>query len=174
MQDYRVFEESIMYKAGKHNCELSFFRCNEPVKHYPVYDLELTVNKTDYLYLSEESLAQLEDCSPLLGMRSIISATIKVLDDWCARHPYTFVSFFDCLSNFYHLYLKAGFICDGRGETFVAYLNEQGKRTTFKGMLNLLADDDFWVNDLWRVAKDSDYYTGEIYTPVDALKALLG
>lgn len=173
MQGYRVLEESIVYKAGKHNCKLLFFRCNEPFKHYPIYDLELTINNTDYLYLSEESIAQSEGRSWRSGIRSIISATIEVLDEWCARHPYTFVSFFDCLSNLFHLYLKAGFICDGRGETFVAYIAEEGKRTAFKGMLNLLAEDDFWVNDLWRVAKDSSYYTGDIYTPVDALKALL-
>lgn len=173
MQGYRVFKESVVYKAGKYNCELLFFRCNEPFKPYPIYDLELTVNNTDYLYLSEETIAQSKATSTSLGIKSIISATVEVLDDWCNRYPYAFISFFDCLSNLHHLYRKVGFISDGRGDTFVTYITEEGKRTAFKGMLNLLAEDDFWVNDIWRVAKDSDYYTGDTHTPVDALKALL-
>lgn len=40
-------------------------------------------------------------------------------------------------------------------------------------MLNLLDEDDFWINDIWRLAKDFNYYIGDIYTPVDLLKELL-
>ncbi len=40
-------------------------------------------------------------------------------------------------------------------------------------MLNLLDEDDFWINDIWRVAKYFNYYIGDIYTPVDFLKELL-
>ena len=40
-------------------------------------------------------------------------------------------------------------------------------------MLNLLAEDDFWVNDLWRVAKDFDYYLGNLYTVADRIRDIL-
>ncbi len=172
MQKYRVFEESIIYNAGKYSCELIFFRCSEH-KLYPIYDLELVVDDATLSDLYKQSIGELQGTFSISGLRRIIPATIEVLDDWCSRHPYTFISFFDCLSHLYRVYLKLGFISDGRVETFIAFINEEGKRTAFKGMLNLLAKDDFWVNDIWRVAKDFDYYIGDIDTPVDFLKELL-
>ncbi len=173
MQGYRVVEEFIIYTVGKYKCELIFSRCNELHKHYPIYDIDFFVDKNDSLQMYKQSVGEVQGTFSVSSLKSIIPETIKVLNNWCCHHPYTFVSFFDCLSNLYRLYLKIGFVSDGRGETFVAYINAEGKRTAFRGMLNLLEKDDFWVNDLWRVAKDCDYYIGNIYTPVDSLKKLL-
>ena len=166
MQGYRVFEESIIYTTGKDSCEIIFYSCSEPYKLYPIYDLELVINNAT-------DIGEAQETFNTSGLKRIILATIEVLDDWCNRHPYTFISFFDCLSNLWRFYFKLGFVFDGRGETFIAFINEEGKRVAFRGMLNLLTEDDFWVNDIWRVAKDSDYYIGNIYTPVDLLKDLL-
>lgn len=85
----------------------------------------------------------------MLGLRSVIPATIEALNDWCIRHIDTFTNFFECrLSNLCYYCCENGFISNGRGETFAAYVNEEGKRVAFKGMLNLLEKGDFWVNDL--------------------------
>lgn len=172
MQGYRVLEESILYRAGNYSCELQFIRCTEPHKAYHIYDLELIVDEATSFELYEQAVGEAQGTFHVSGLRKLIFATSKVLDNWCRRHPYTFVSFFDCLSGLFRIYFKLGFVCDGRVNTFVAYVNNEGKRTAFRGMLNLLAEDDFWVNDLWRVAKDSDYYVGQQFTPVDFFKQL--
>lgn len=173
MQGYRVSKESILYRAGNYHCELQFIRCTEPHKAYYIYDLELLVDGATSFELYQQSIGEVEGTFHVSKLRQIIFATAKVLNDWCRRNPYTFVSFFDCLSNLFPIYSKLGFVCDGRVNTFVAYVNEEGKRTAFKGMLNLLAEDDFWVNDLWRVAKDRDYYVGQQFTPVDFFRQLI-
>jgi hypothetical protein len=175
MQGYRVLEESVIYNAGRCNCELQFIRCTEPHKNYHLYDLELIVDGANTHNLYKQSRGEAEGTFEISGLRKIIPATTEVLDNWCSRNLYTFVSFFDCLSNFklYRIYKRLGFVHDGRAETFIAYVDEEGKRTAFKGMLNLLAEDDFWVNDLWRVAKDFDYYVGDMYTIADLMRDLL-
>lgn len=174
MQGYRVLEESLVYKAGKSSCELSFVRCTEPHKLFPLYDLELKVDRYNDLDSYTQSINEKQETFQSSGLWKIIQPTIEALDDWCQRHPYTFISFFDCLTNFLKsIYYKVGFVSDGRMDTFIAFVNQEGKRIAFKGMLNLLESDDFWVNDIWRVAKDFDYYTGEIYTPVDMLSDML-
>ena len=175
MQNYRILEESIVYIAGTYNCELQFIRCTEPEKKYHLYDLELIVDGANQLDLYKQSIGETEGTFKISGLRKIIPATIEALDDWCNRHPNTFISFFDCLSGyrFLRIYNKLGFVHDGRIDTFVAFVDEQGKRIAFKGMLNLLAEDDFWVNDLWRVAKDFDYYLGTLYTVVDQIRDIL-
>lgn len=58
MQGYRVIEESIIYNAGKYSCELILFRCNEPHKHYPIYDLELVVDGLTELDLYKQSIGE--------------------------------------------------------------------------------------------------------------------
>ena len=40
-------------------------------------------------------------------------------------------------------------------------------------MLNLLNKEDFWINDLWRAAKNRRYYDKDFYSPVDMLKEAL-
>ncbi len=175
MQGYRFLEESIIYSAGKYNCELQFIRCTELNKNYHLYDLELIVDGAKTLDLYRQSRGEAEGTFKISGLHKIIPATIKALDDWCHRNPNTFISFFDCLTNyrFLRIYQKLGFVHDGRVDTFVAFVDEQGKRIAFKGMLNLLAEDDFWVNDLWRVAKDCDYYLGDMYNVADMMRDLL-
>lgn len=171
MQGYQVLEESILYRAGSYRCELQFIRCSEPHKVHPIYDLELIVDGATTYELYDQAVGEAEGTFTIFGLKHIIPATTAALDDWCYRHPYTFISFFDGLSNLFSLYFKLGFDCNGRGDTFIAYVDETGKRTTFPGMLNFLAEDDFWVNDIWRLTK-TDYYIGNIETPVDFLNKI--
>lgn len=67
---------------------------------------------------------------------------------------------------------RYGFACDRRMDTWVSYINHSGQCVLYKGMLNLI-EDKLAINDLWRVAKDTDYYLGYIDTPVDAFKRML-
>ena len=58
-------------------------------------------------------------------------------------------------------------------DTWITYIDQEGQRVLLKGMLNLI-EDKLAINDLWRVAKDTDYYLGRLFTPVDAFKQILG
>lgn len=58
-------------------------------------------------------------------------------------------------------------------DTWITYIDSEGKRRLLLGMLNLI-EDKLAINDLWRVAKDTDYYLGRPFTPVDAFKQILG
>lgn len=118
----------------------------------------------------------------MLGLRlrfqTVAKKTIKMLNQWCDNHPETFLSFYCGLAPahliFCRIYWKLGFICDGRVETFVTFINKEGKRTSYIGMLNLLTKKDLWfTNDLWRVAKGTHFFLGELYTPVDLFHDLL-
>lgn len=122
MQGYQVLEESILYDAGQHECELMFFRCNESHKRYPIYDLDLMVDGVAYLDLFELTAGVAENNFTFAQLRKIIVATTEALDDWCNRHPNTFISLFDCLSNLWRVYYRLGFASDDRIETFVAFL----------------------------------------------------
>ena len=58
-------------------------------------------------------------------------------------------------------------------DTWITYIDQEGQRVLLKGMRNLI-EDKLAINDLWRVAKDTDYYLGRLFTPVDAFKQILG
>jgi hypothetical protein len=170
-----LVEDALAYCVGNYECELSFNRCSEPHQRYPIYNLELTINGhrlQDFRDLNDA----LKPSDSLYGItRALVRATREVLDQWCCSHPHVFLSFcdFDCDIRLYRIYRHLDFFPNGRLDTFLAYVSEEGKRVVFKGMLNLLAKEDFWVNDIWRFTKMRDYYEGEYYTPVDALKDIL-
>lgn len=160
MQKYQVLEESITYSAGKSQCQLQFIRCTEPYKAYHLYDLKLVINKTNYFDLEKQLLSAVKASFTPGEIRKVIETTTTILDNWCRCNLFTFISFSDCLGSYKlrRLYRKLGFICDSQIETFVAFVNEEGKRIAFNGMLNLLTEDDFRVNELWQLAKNPNHY----------------
>ena len=78
----------------------------------------------------------------------------------------------DFSGRFFKLYHRAGFVCDGRLEHYVTYIDAQAQRTVFDGMLNSLPEECWQRTDLWRFV-GSRYYKGDRETPVDFLIALL-
>lgn len=60
------------------------------------------------------------------------------------------------------IYLR-GYIGRDLVKSWVAFVDEQGELTTFKGMFNLLEPKDLAVNDLWPICKHfpNYYYQGE-------------
>ena len=72
---------------------------------------------------------------------------------------------------FFKLYHRANFVCDGR-ENYVTYIDAQGQRTVFDGMLNSLPEECWQRTELSRFV-GSRYYKGDRETPVDFLIALL-
>lgn len=122
-------------------------------------------------------LEEIENFTPQ-AKKQLLRALGNAIDAWCQSHYNQFLTFFDCLSEVYLLklsthYSRFGFTCDGRMETWFTFVDINGNRTQFKNMLNLIDEEDFWINDLWRAAKNRRYYDKDFYSPVDILKEAL-
>lgn len=119
--------------------------------------------------------------SPYMSVK-LLKSGLALLDTWCSQHPHSFlatenyylVNYFDYPSTFWRFIENWGVAHDGRCDTWVACIDDNGQRVLYPGMLNLIADClDVW--DLWRVAKDTNYFLGHLETtPVAIVAFLLG
>jgi hypothetical protein len=174
MQNQSTIEETLFYSVGNYSCNLSFIRYSAPEQPHPLYGVELSINDRPLQELY--SIADLlKTGDTIFVVRALIRAIQQALDEWCCRHHESFLTFYhsDDGVSLLAIYRKLGFACSGRLDTFLAYVNDAGERTSFKGMLNLLGEDDFFINDLWRFTQICDYYIGHYQTPVDVFKEML-
>jgi hypothetical protein len=165
---HKSFDETIQIKGRNYTISLVFTRYGEEQDPYCVYELEIFIDEQPF-YLHETYGIEWGSVPVLQVLRKALTA----LDDWGKRHPQSFLTTFNCdLYRLSRTLRRQGFACDGRMDTWVTYINHEGQRVLYKGMLNLI-EDKLAINDLWRVAKDTDYYLGYIDTPVDAFKRML-
>ena len=168
-----VIDTEVSFNVNCHTFKLELYRCNYSQKNYGVYNIKLLMN-------GEDVSKRLEEIKTFLpqAKKQLLRALGNAIDVWCQSHPNQFLTFFDCLSEC-HIpkisthYFRFGFTCDGRMETWFTFVDINGNRTQFKNMLNLLDEEDFWINDLWRSAKNRRYYDKDFYSPVDILKEAL-
>ena len=168
-----LIDTEVSFNVNSHTFKLEFYRCNDSQKSYGVYNIKLLMNGEDAL----DKLEEIKEFTPQVK-KQLLRALGNAIDVWCQDHPNQFLTFFDCLSEVYLLklsthYSRFGFTCDGRMETWFTFVDINGKRTKFKHMLNLIDQEDFWINDLWRACKSRKYYYGDFYSPVDMLKEAL-
>lgn len=127
---------------------------------WPVYDLDI--------FLNGQRPCELES----LPRRTIIQLTkvgLALLDQWCQNQPHSFLVGYEwILEPVWRRISDWGAACDGRLDTWFTCINDQGQRTLYPGVLNLI-EDCLNIADLWRVAKDTNYFLGYLETPVDWL-----
>lgn len=169
-------EEVITIKVDSHICLLEFRRYGDADDPFPLYDIDFTfdggsIDLTHPRWLSNtpDVAAQLTKLGAGTLLR-LVREVLKALDAWGKRHPQTFITTSEYgLACLVRTLWRQGIICSGRFEQWLAFYDELGHRVLFVGMLNLI-EDKFAVNDLWRVAKDTQYYLGDYYSPVDWFK----
>jgi len=129
---------------------------------YPVFSLDIYLNgQRDYQFINENSI------STRLQLK-LLATGLNLLDSWCKAHPNTYLSTFGDVGYFYRWLIPWGAACDGRTDTWFTFINSQGERRLYPGVLNPI-EDCLDVDDLWRVAKDTNYYLGNLITPIDLI-----
>lgn len=173
MEIQKLLDTEVYFDVDEYTFRLQFYRCNSNQKNYGVYDVAILMN-------GENILNQLEIIKSLLPIvrKNILKSLGNAIDIWCQFHPNQFLTFFDCLSAVHVpklsiYYLRFGFICDNRGEIWFTFVDSNGKRITFKNMLNLIDEEDYWINDIWRACQNSNYYEGNFYPPADILEKVV-
>ena len=132
---------------------------------YPVFSLDIYLDgKPSYKIIDEIPI-------PDRRQRQLLrvgKAGLTLLDQWCKTHANTYLSTFDYVGYFCRWLIPWGATCDGRTDTWFTFINSQGERLLYPGVLNAI-EDCLDVDDLWRVAKDTNYYLGDLITPVDLI-----
>jgi len=171
-------EEVVTVKVDEHVCAIEFRRYGDGDDPYPLYDLDFSFDG-GYVFLTHPRWwSHTPNRPPVskLGVAKLlrlIRAVLGTLDEWGQRHPQSLITTSETgIGVLVRTLRRQGIISSGRSEQWLAYFNAQGQRVLFVGMLNLI-EDKFTVNDLWRVAKDTEYYLGHFTSPVDWLKAIL-
>lgn len=132
---------------------------------WPVYDLDVFINGQASYYYSDGPI------SPYLSVK-LLKIALALLDDWCKRHPHSFLATYDgYIIQFYRFLEGWGVDCDLRCDTWFTCIDGNGQRVLYPGLLNLIPDC-LDVCDLWRVAKDTNYFLGYLETPVDMVMHL--
>ncbi len=180
----RTPDENLEIQWGEHTCCLAFTRYGADDDPYPLFDVDILINGVAMYYVFAEREEEVDgelviskSAASNWGtaqLLSLVRGVLKALDDWCSCHPQTYLSTFNLqLYGLYSTWRRQGYACDRRMDTWITYIDSEGKRRLFLGMLNLI-EDKLAINDLWRVAKDTDYYLGCPFTPVDAFKQIIG
>jgi hypothetical protein len=129
---------------------------------YPVFSLDIYLNgQRDYQFINNNPI------STRLQLK-LLGAGLNLLDSWCQANPNTYLSTFGDVGYFYRWLIPWGAACDGRTDTWFTFINSQGERRLYPGVLNAI-EDCLDVDDLWRVAKDTNYYLGNLITPIDLI-----
>ena len=144
--------------------------CSSLMRDHPLYEVVFEVDGRRASDWGEKEPSRFDYKS----IRQIVKETIATLNNWCKLHPDSFVYFWDTdfSARLFQIYRRIGFICDGRLENYVTYIDAHGVRSVFDGMLNSLPEECWQCTDLWRFV-GSRYYKGDRETPVDIFKALL-
>lgn len=162
--------DSITYVIANHLCELQFKEISNPGAERPLCEVVFSVDGRRASDWIETEPTRFNYKS----IRQIAKETIAKLNNWCKLHPNSFLYFcdYDFSVKFYKIYRLVGFVCDGRLEQYVTYIDARCQRTVFDGMLNFLPEECWQRTDLWRFIRGR-YSKGDRETPVDTLKALL-
>lgn len=148
-----------------HQLELLIHHRKLSTKGWPLYTLEVLIDQ-QHLYEHDQSF------NSFLA-KSLFKEGLSLLDQWCISHPHSFLATYNwTIADFYKILFKWGAACDGRIDTWFTCINDQGQRVLYPGVLNLI-EDCLNFCDLWRVAKDTNYYLGYLETPVDLLNSIL-
>lgn len=129
---------------------------------WPVYGVNAFIDGQSSSYLCHGEI------SPYLSVK-LLKAGLALVDDWCQRHPHSFLATYNPSLIEFNRFLETwGMDCDLRCDTWFTCIDDNGQRVLYPGMLNLIPDC-LDVCDLWRVAKDRNYFLGHLETPVDML-----
>lgn len=160
-------DENLYIHAGEHTCRLAFTRHGDSNDPYPLYDLEIFIDELPMYKIDASGWGSAQ-------LLRLVRGVLDAIDEWGKRHRQSYLTTFNWqLYRLCRILRRRGFACDGRMDTWITYIDQEGQRVLLKGMLNLI-EDKLAINDLWRVAKDTDYYLGRLFTPVDAFKQILG
>jgi hypothetical protein len=168
-------EEIITVEVDGHVCVLEFRRYGDLDDPFPLYNIDFTfdegcIDLNHPRWWKDRPLPEPFTKFGVGKLLRIIRAILNELDKWGRRHPQTFVTTDEYgLATLCRSLERKGIICSGRFEQWLAFYDKLGHRVLFVGILNLI-EDKFAVNDLWRVAKDTRYYLGHYYSPVDWFK----
>lgn len=172
-------EETISICIEEFVCTLSFRRHGGPDDLFPIYEVELLVNGEEIYLAKPRYWKGVPDfiAPEKMGVGKLLRlfrGILDALDQWGKDHPQSFITTdnYEICAVQRTLWRK-GIICSGRLEQWLVFYDELGHRTLFVGMLNLIEDKLYAVNDLWRVAKDTRYYLGSFSSPVDWLKEII-
>jgi hypothetical protein len=157
-------ENTVQLETDKCHCTFEFIRLGETNELYPVYNLRLTI--TPWLRQIIESMTLSDGLQLARGAR-------KIFKEWAQQHPHCFLTLYE---NYllYRFLTNLGLVCDGRLDTYIAYVDAQGNFTSFPKMLNLVKEEHLYINELWRLIKDCpQYYEGEFFNPVTRFAKLI-
>ena len=159
--------DKLMTNVDEHSLELYIQLCKTSKSGYPVYSIDI--------YIGNQRLNKFYDRPPAFSVRQtakLIQQSLILLSQWCQQHPNSYVSSYEPFLPYIKSIFRWGFACDGRMETFFTFINQLGQPILYPGVLNPIKDC-LDVDDLWRVAKDTDYFLGPLATPVDFLNKAL-
>lgn len=175
-----VLVETVSLNIDEYFCTLAFRRHGDPDELFSLYEVDIRVNGEPIWLLRPRWIGTPGFPGPApepMGVRKLLQLVrgiLGALDEWGKRHPHSFVTAddydFSCL---YGTLRQRGIIVGGRFEQWLVFYDALGHRSLFIGMLNLLDEKFYWVNDLWRVAKDTRYYLGAYRSPVDWFKEII-
>ena len=107
------------------------------------------------------------------GVRSLIRNIFAAFDYWGRMYPYTFWAMYDRnLCPLYRTLRRQGVVGDLYGEQWFVFYGMRGQRVLFDGMLNLISGQLYYAPFLWRIAKYSRFYIGELPSPTDDFYAV--
>ncbi|QDZ41592.1 hypothetical protein FRE64_16595 (plasmid) [Euhalothece natronophila Z-M001] len=157
-------EKTVQLETNQCHCQLEFMRRSDNNELYPFYELRLTI---------APDLRKALDTMSLNDFFYLVRGGKRSLKQWAQQHPYCFL----CLYKdtvWFRFFDHLGFICDGRADTYIAYVDGQGNFTSFPKMLNLVNKEHLYTNELWRLIKDyPEYYEGEFFNPVDRFTKII-
>lgn len=133
-----------------------------------LYRLEILVNGRSLSFGSERTASQSYPREQTFTL-NMIHALSEALDDWGQMYPYTVwtLSHRD-LNQASPILKRYGFIGDAYGEQWFTFYGMKGQQIVFEGVLNLVSHQLFYAPFLWRIAKYSDYYLGDLPSPEDS------
>jgi hypothetical protein len=148
------------------------------VKHYQL-DLIINLERVSASGYSIYDLEPLVDGQPTYQLWNTVSTYdailltrkgLSLLEPWCQAHPNSYLTMFGAESAMMRSLIQWGAACDGRADSWFTFIDRHGQRALFPGVLNPIADC-LDICDLWRVAKDFDYFLGEYQSIKDRLAA---
>lgn len=157
-------ETTVQLETNQCHCILEFIRLSDKNELYPFYDLRIKITP---------NLEKALDTITFNNFFYLVRSGKRLLKKWAQQHPYSFLSLYkDTI--WFRFFDNLGFICDGRADTYIAYVDSQGNFTSFPKMLNLVNEEHLRTNELWRLIKDyPQYYEGEFFNPVAGFTQLM-
>lgn len=119
---------------------------------YSVYDLDV--------FVDGQPTYQLWDSLSSYDAKRLTRKGLALLKPWCQAHPNSYLTMFGTELAVINWLESWGAASDGRSDIGFTFIDRHGQRALFPGVLNPIVDC-LDICDLWRVAKDFDYFFGE-------------